>query len=622
MHLERGFCVRFPAGAGDEHFLGRVGSIDEPPAHISTFTKATMFKRTTSLGAAALLLATMLPSVADVPASGANDVAFAALAKAYFAANFAANPVNATGVGIHTYDAELGSYAAADYAAQLERDRSYLAKIEALGPDTLSPEVAIDAKMLANSLHDDLLLNGDLAQWQHNPDAYVNIASGGVYAIVERPYAPVATRARYAIARERAIPRLIAQAEANLTTVDATTAMLAERDARGSENFFTTTVPEALGPIADRKLRAELLAADTIAHDAIAGYATWLAAHPVAHPSGTFAIGERAYALRLKYEEGLDMPVAAYLRVGEDALADTHARFIATAKLVSPDATPAVAFESLKKVHPTAATLIPAAQHDLIALREFVIAKKLLTLPSDADIKVIETPVFQRQTTFASMDAPGVLEKTATRAFYNVTPVDLKSPIAKQNEFLGFLNDYNRPIVSAHEVYPGHYVNFTIDKHLPLSLTRQILSSSSFAEGWAHYDEQMIVDEGWGKGDPHVRLAQLGGALVRECRYIVGVKEHTAGMTVDEATKFFVENAFMAPGPARVEALRGTQDATYGYYTLGKLEILKLRADMQKKLGSEFTLQRFHDALLAHGDPPIPLLRPILLGTDDDGKLL
>ena len=581
-----------------------------------------MFKRTTSLGAAALLLAAMLPSVADVSAPGGNDATYVALAKAYFDANFAANPVNATGVGIHSYDAELGSYAAADYAAQLARDRTYLAKIEALAPATLSPEVAIDAKMLGNSLHDDLLLNGDLAQWQHNPDAYVNIASGGVYSIVERPYAPVATRAQYAIARERAVPRLIAQAETNLTTVDATTAMLAERDARGSEDFFTTTVPQALGPISDPKLRADLRAADTIAHDAIAGYATWLAAHPVAHPSGTYAIGEKAYGLRLKYEEGLDMPVAAYLRVGEEALARTRAEFVTTAKRIDANADAQTTFEALKGIHPTAATLIPAAQHDLVALRAFVIAKKLVTLPNDADVKVIETPVFERQTTFASIDIPGIFEKSATRAFYNVTPVDLSSPVAKQNEFLGFLNDYNRPIVSAHEVYPGHFVNFMIDKHLPLSLTRQLLGSASFAEGWAHYDEQMIVDEGWGNGDPHVRLAQLGGALVRECRYIVGVKEHTAGMTVDEATKFFVENAFMAPGPARVEALRGTQDATYGYYTLGKLEILKLRADMQKKLGAKFTLQRFHDALLAHGDPPIPLLRPMLLGADDDGKLL
>src|SRR5262249_25662539 len=155
-----------------------------------------------------------------------------------------------------------------------------------------------------------------------------------------------------------------------------------------------------------------------------------------------------------------------------------------------------------------------------------------------------------------------------------------------RDELLGFLNDYARPIVSAHEVYPGHYLNYTVDKHLNLSLTRKLLQSTSFAEGWAHYDEQMVVDEGWGNGDPRVRLAQVGAALTRECRYIVGVSEHTKGMTVDQATAFFMHNAFMAHEPAMREALRGTQDATYGYYTLGKLEILKLRADWKKKMGA------------------------------------
>lgn len=574
---------------------------------------------------AVLLAATLSASTAaaaDKPAVRSGDAAFAKLAERYFAENFEANPVAATGAGIHTYDDRLGSYGASDYAQALVRDRSYLAEIAKLDAATLSPEVALDATLLANSLHDDLLLTGDLAQWRHNPDAYVNIASGGVYTVVERPYASLETRARYAIARELAVPALFTQAEINLTSVDATTAMLAARDARESEDFFTTTVAQALGPIADPRLAAELARAGIVARDAMAGFAQWLAVHPVAHPAGTYAIGADAYAQRLKYEEGITMPLDRYLRVGEAELATTRAAFVATAKRIDPKASPGVTFEALKSVHPTAATLLPTAQRDLVALRRFVVAHDLVTLPGDADIRVIETPVFQRQTTFAAMDAPGPLEKRATQAFYNVTPVDLTAPIAKQNEFLGFMNDYNRPIVSAHEVYPGHYVNFTIDKHLPLSLTRQLLTSASFSEGWAHYDEQLIVDEGWGGGDPHVRLAQLGGALVRACRYVVGVREHTAGMSVDDATTFFIKNAFMAPGPARVEALRGTQDATYGYYTLGKLEILKLRADMKKKLGGAFSLRRFHDELLAHGDPPIPLLRPLLLGAADDGVLL
>ena len=240
----------------------------------------------------------------------------------------------------------------------------------------------------------------------------------------------------------------------------------------------------------------------------------------------------------------------------------------------------------------------------------------------DADITVTPTPEFLRATTEASMDAPGPLERVATRAYYNVTPVDPHDPAKIQEQYLEAFNDYERPIISAHEVYPGHFVNFTIDRHLPLTLSEKLLSATSFVEGWAHYDEQMVVDEGWGNGDPRVRLMQLREAIWRNARYVVGVKMHTQGMTVSQAEQFFRTQAFLDPASARAEAKRGTQDATYGYYTFGKLAILKLRADYKRKLGKAFTLARFHHDLLQYGDPALPLLRPLLLGSADDGKIL
>ncbi|MEA2689293.1 MAG: hypothetical protein QOD51_1900, partial [Candidatus Eremiobacteraeota bacterium] len=183
-------------------------------------------------------------------------------------------------------------------------------------------------------------------------------------------------------------------------------------------------------------------------------------------------------------------------------------------------------------------------------------------------------------------------------------------------------NDFERPIISAHEVYPGHFVNFALDKHLPLTLTEKLLTANSFVEGWAHYDEQMMVEQGWGNGDPRVKIMQLREAIWRNARWVAGVKMHTQGMTVAQAEQLFRVQAFLDPASARAEAKRGTQDATYGYYTLGKMEILKLRADYKKKLGGAFTLARFHHDLLQYGDPALPLLRPLLLGADDDGKIL
>jgi uncharacterized protein (DUF885 family) len=153
-------------------------------------------------------------------------------------------------------------------------------------------------------------------------------------------------------------------------------------------------------------------------------------------------------------------------------------------------------------------------------------------------------------------------------------------------------------------------------------LTEKLVSSSSFAEGWAHYCEQMMVDEGWGNHDPRVRLMQLREAILRNARYVVGVKLHTRGMTIAQAQRFFQEQGFQDPATARAEAKRGTQDPIYGYYTLGKLEVLKLRRDYKKKMGAQFTLAGFHAALLQYGDFPISLVRPLILGADDDGKVL
>ncbi len=570
---------------------------------------------------AALLGASPAPSPGPSTSPGA-DAAYTALAKAYFDENFRANPVGATVVGIHDYDAQLGSYAAADYAAQIARDHRYLDRLAALDPATMSPRAGLDRRMLENALRDDLLLNETMQLWKHQPDGYVQTASGGVFVLISRSFAPRDVRLRAVIAREEQIPRLLAQARANLTAVDKDTAAIAAEDAAGSIALFTKTVPQALAGAGDAAARARLRRSTASAVAATGAFANYLKTRWIAHPSGSYAIGAANYSARLKYEEGIDMPLDRYLAIGEKALAQTHAEMVATAKRIDPHATTEQVLAKLYKVHPTSANLMAAAQADLVKLRAFVIAHHIIDLPPDANIKVTPTPEFLRATTEASMDSPGPLERVAKQAFYNVTPVNPHDPPKVQEQYLEAFNDFERPIISAHEVYPGHFVNFAIDKHLPLTLSEKLLTATSFVEGWAHYDEQMMVDEGWGNGDPRVKIMQLREAIWRNARYVAGVKMHTQGMTVPQAIAFFQTQAFLDPASARAEAKRGTQDATYGYYTLGKLEIFKLRADYQKKLGSAYTLARFHHDLLQYGDPAIPLLRPLLLGADDDGKIL
>jgi uncharacterized protein (DUF885 family) len=574
------------------------------------------------LSLVALLAASPGPQPATALTVLQNDGLYSALASEYFAASFRANPVGATATGVHTYDAELGSYSAAAYASQVARDHSYLDRLAGIEPAAMSPRGGLDRRMLENALRDDLLLNETMQLWRHQPDGYVQTASNAVFLLISRKFAAPGVRLRDAIAREEQIPRLFAQARTNLTAVDADTAAIAIDDAAGSVQLFAKTVPKAFAGVGDAATRARFRRSTATAVAATKAFAAYVARRWKAHPSGTYAIGAANYSARLKYEEGIDMPLDRYLAIGDQALAQTHAEMVATAKRIDPHATTEQVLARLYKIHPTSAHLLAAAQGDLVKLRAFIVARRIIDLPPDADISVTATPEFLRATTEASMDAPGPLERVATHAYYNVTPVDPRDPPKIQEQYLEAFNDFERPIISAHEVYPGHFVNFTIDKHLPLTLTEKLLSATSFVEGWAHYDEQMMVDEGWGNGDPRVKLMQLREAIWRNARYVAGVRMHTEGMTVAQAQRLFQTQAFLDPASARAEARRGTQDATYGYYTFGKLAILKLRADYKKKMGSAYTLARFHHDLLQFGDPALPLLRPLLLGADDDGQIL
>jgi uncharacterized protein (DUF885 family) len=236
---------------------------------------------------------------------------------------------------------------------------------------------------------------------------------------------------------------------------------------------------------------------------------------------------------------------------------------------------------------------------------------------------VRETPAFARATTFASMDTPGPFEPTATEAYFNVT---LPGKDWDAEHVAGFMAEFNYPLINnlvVHEALPGHYVQF-LWMHRIDDRVRKLLGSSTNAEGWAHYCEQMMLDEGYGQPDAGgdqrpallLRLGQLQDALLRDARYIVGIKLHTGQMSFDQAVKFFVDEGYESRDVGLVEVKRGTSDPTYLYYTLGKLQILKLRADLQARQGASFSLLQFHDDFMQQGFPPIKLVRRALLQDD------
>jgi len=262
---------------------------------------------------------------------------------------------------------------------------------------------------------------------------------------------------------------------------------------------------------------------------------------------------------------------------------------------------------------------------DLDHIRGYVTEHKIVGIPPNAKAQVRETPQYDRATSFASMDTPGPFEKKATEAFYYVTPVDPTWTEQQKEEWLTSFNYYTADVTSIHEAYPGHYVQFLRLNASSANKIEKIFGSYAFIEGWAHYCEQMMLDQGFGgaKKPPGTaeeqtraakyRMAQASEALLRLCRLCVSVKMHTQGMSIDEATKFFRENCYYEEKPARSEAMRGTFDYGYLNYSLGKMEILKLRDDYKAQQDAEFSLEQFHNQLLDHGMPPIRLLREILL---------
>ena len=552
-----------------------------------------------------------------------GDQRLDALANQYFDALWKLDPIRATRVGVHEYDDKVGDYTAQGYADRIALDRRVRGQLAAIDPTSYGAESADDAEILAARLDEGLLKLQTREVWRHDPSTYTTDAAQAVYSLVTRNFAPAKVRMRDIILRERQLPALLAAGKANLTSVDAVTAEISRRNIAGTIDFFTTVVPIAVAPLMDAASRQDFKAANDATLVALRDFAQSLEAGVFAHPSGTFAVGSKLFERMLALQELTPIPLATYERVGEAALARTKADFIDTAKAIDPSKPPQEVAASLGMDHPAPDALLREASDDIGKLRAFVIAHHIITLPPGSEaVKVVATPEFARATSFASMNSPGPLEKTATEAYYNVTPIEPDWTAARKDQHLAFFNVYAFPIVTMHEVMPGHFVNFALARSERLSLIRRIVSSPSFSEGWAHYDEQMMVDEGWGNGDPHVRLAQLQLALQRECRYLVGLREHTAAMTLDVATKFFEDNAFMSEETSRREALRGTQNPLYGYYTLGKLEILKLRTDFQKRMGSKYSLELFHDELLAHGDPPIAIARKTMLGAEDDGHLL
>jgi uncharacterized protein (DUF885 family) len=546
-----------------------------------------------------------------------TDARVARLGDEYLRGHYAFNPSEATAAGLHEFDPKLEERSPDAVAAEARRLKGALAELARIPEWRLSPDARYDLLVLQSHARAGLLELEDVRMWRRDPGLYVRLASSAVDNILKRAYAPVEQRLPAVLARERQIPRLLDEARANLDNPPRIYTETAIAEAAGSVEFFERVVPQmferAGGSRLDAARRAEFHAANDSAVAALRSFREWLERDLLPRSAGEFAIGAENFRKKLLYEEMIDTPLPALLRDGERQLRETQDEMRSAAELVAPGRGAAAALQLLERDHPSADGLVGEARADLDRIRAFVTSENILTPPARENLSVAETPEYARALSFASTDTPGPFERVATESYYYVTPPDPSWTRRQQEEHLGHYNRYSLTITSIHEAFPGHYYQL-MKARQSQSRVRAALASSSFVEGWAHYCEQMMLEEGFGGNNPKLRLAQLERALLRLCRYVVGVRMHTSGMSYEEAVEFFVREGYQARTNAEREARRGTLDPTYLVYTLGKTEILRLREEWRRQLGDSFRLGDFHDRLLSYGSPPVKILRMAMLG--------
>jgi uncharacterized protein (DUF885 family) len=563
-----------------------------------------------------------LSGVGRSAAWGADASLLAVFVDDYFNASFEANPSRGTAAGLHQYDNRLEDGSAAAVEKRVGNLKAQQARLDKLRAGMLTAGDAIDAEVLDGALRSELLELATLQSWRHNPMGYVGGPAGSIDQLMKRDFAPAATRLRSVIARLKAAPSMFEALRANVVNPPKEFTDLAIQMGQGSIGFFQQTVRDwAKGAAGnDAELLREFNAADDKLVKEITETVDWLRKDLLPQSHGNYALGADAFSKKMLYEELVDIPLDRLLAIGEANLKRDHEAFRAVAAKIDPKKTPAEVMKALEDDHPTEEDLIPSARRTIEKCRQFLIDRNIVAVPSEVRPKVLETPPYARDGGFASMDTPGTYETRATEAFYYVTPTEKGWTAKHKEEHLRLFNAPVMQIITIHEAFPGHYIQFLFSKQYPTK-TRKLTFCGTNVEGWAHYCEQMALEEGYGDGDPKLHLAQLSEALLRDCRYVVGIKLHTQGMTVQQGADVFEKEGFQEPANAFEEARRGAYNPTYLYYTLGKLQIYKLREDYRKAKGADFKLEAFHDEFVRQGGIPIKLIRRILLPGDNSPTL-
>ncbi|MGH8094632.1 MAG: DUF885 domain-containing protein [Chthoniobacterales bacterium] len=569
-----------------------------------------------------LFLGMIGPAFAAETETAKGDADFDKLALDFVGGYLAARPLRGVALGLHQFDGKIGDYSRLAIDAEIERLHRFRRLFSGIDPASLSKRGDIDRRILLAAIAGELFKIEDMGAFDKNPMTYARAIDVNIY--IKRDFKPLDDRVRDIVTIEDQTSNIMTAAKTNLATVlPKPYVELAIQIANGSANFLEKDLVAAVKDLDDEQLSEAFQDSNKKSVAALRDYAAWLTKEKLPKATAGFALGTAKYQRMLAGTELVDLPPDKILALGLQRLKEEQDVFAAAAKIIDPKKKPLDVFKEIQSEHPKPGELIPEVAKDLDQIRQFVLDHHIVAIPSDVRPTVTATPQFSRATTFASMDTPGPFERKATQAYYYVTPSEDAWTDKQKDEWLSAFNHYTTDIVSIHEAYPGHYVQFLHLNASSVPKMEKVFSSYAFIEGWAHYTEQMMLDEGFGSAPnptpeqkiqaAKYRMAQADEALLRLCRLCVSIKMHTQGMSVADAARFFHENCYYEEKPALAEAMRGTFDPGYLNYTLGKLQILKLRDDYKAQEGAKFSLEKFQNEVLDHGMPPIRLLREMML---------
>jgi uncharacterized protein (DUF885 family) len=525
-------------------------------------------------------------------------------------------PTHAFFDGVHTHDDLLEDYSRSAVDAHLRELGNFERRLGAINPEALSPTQRVDRSIVEAHVRGRIHELEQVRGWERNPQLYADIIAMSLAGQVLFQYAPPAERARRVLSKLRQVPRLLQSARDNIKDPPGIFVKTAVETLRGVRTFIDRDLPRGLAAVDDLSILGDLADASVEAGQAISSYADHLESEVGPRAKGTFRLGRERFEAKLRLDDGIDLSASRLLEIAMRELAAAQEEFRTVARKMAgkEKKDPQEVWRSLKQEHAEVGKLAERARSQIEELQAFVRKHKLLTVPDAVPLSVGPSPPFYRWT-FASLWMPGPFEPRPLGAHCYVTEADPAWPAERQVEHQRDFCDATLWAISSHETYPGHFLHFQTLRAVDSTLRKSLLfAPTSLVEGWAHYAEQLMIEQGFARKDPARRLGQLAEALIRLTRLVVGIRLHAEDLSVEQGVRMFRDEAFLEESSARREAERGTFDPSYVVYALGRLMLLKLRGDVQEAEGAAFSLRAFHDRLLGQGLAPFWAHRELMLG--------